>query len=123
MYNWFSPPHDLHEDVVSLASPIDTPAPSASRTNERKHSRVSMVRARACVQRPDGDEEIVELVNVSRGGASFRTVKVYPLGYWIRVAAPCTVGAQNIFAVGRVVRVSRTDEGREYGVQYVDTRR
>jgi len=74
------------------------------------------------VQRPDADEEVVDLVNVSRGGASFRSGKVYPLGCWIRIAAPCTVGAANIFALGRVVRAVRAEDGREYGVEYVENR-
>lgn len=123
MREWVPSSPDLQHEVVSLASAIDTHAPpSAPRKNERKHPRVSMSKARACVQRPDADEEIVELVNVSRGGAGFRSGKVYPLGCWIRIAAPCTVGASNIFALGRVVRAIRADNGREYGVEYVETR-
>jgi hypothetical protein len=121
MYEWIPPSPDLQEDVVSLASAIETQGAGAPRKNERKHPRVSMSRGRACVQRPDADEEIVDLVNVSRGGASFRSGKVYPLGCWIRIAAPCTVGAANIFALGRVVRAVRAEYGREYGVEYVET--
>jgi len=120
MYEVSQQSPDLQQEVVSLASAIETPAPQAARKNERKHARIAMSKARACVQRPEFDEEIVELVNVSRGGAGFRSAKVYPLGCWIRIAAPCTVGAANIFALGRVVRAIKAEHGREYGVQYVD---
>ena len=82
---------------------------------------MAMARAKACVKGPHSDEEFVELLDVSRGGAAFRSEKVYSLGCWIRIAAPCTVGAGNIFVVARVVRASRAERGREYGVEYVDT--
>ena len=121
MYEVGQPSPDLQNEVVSLAAALGSPEPSAPRSiNDRKHPRIALPSARACVKHPDADEEIVELVNVSRGGASFRSNRVYPLGCWIRIAAPCTIGTDNIFALGRVVRVTNAEHGREYGVEYVD---
>jgi len=111
-------------EFVSLADTIDTPLVTSTRpraANERRHRRVAIPRAKACVQQPNGKEEFVELVDVSRGGASFRSEKVYALGSWIGIAAPCTVGASNIFVRARVVRARKADVGREYGVEYVNT--
>lgn len=113
----------LENELVPLAGAIETFTPAARVKNQRKHHRVGMPRAKACVKSPNADEEFVELLDVSRGGAAFRSDKVYSLGCWIRIAAPCTVGAGNIFVLARVVRASRADRGREYGVEYVATGR
>jgi len=117
---------EAQPEFVSLADTIDTHAAIATRSggvNERRHRRVSMPKAKACVQRPDGSEEFVDLVDVSRGGASFHSEKVYALGSWIGIAAPCTVGGSNIFIRARVVRARKANVGREYGVEYVDNHR
>jgi len=113
----------LQNDLVPLAGAIDTftPCPRVRGANQRKHRRISMPRAKACVKCPNSDEEFVELLDVSRGGVAFRSDKVYSLGCWIRIAAPCTVGSGNIFVLARVVRANRAERGREYGVEYVDT--
>jgi PilZ domain len=112
---------DLQDELVPLASAIETHVPVMRVKNQRKHRRITMPRAKACVKSPNADEEFVDLVDVSRGGAAFRSERVYSLGCWIRIAAPCTVGASNIFVLARVVRACRANQGREYGVEYVET--
>jgi len=108
-------------EIVPLAGALIERTPKKGGVEGRKHRRVAMPRSKACVQMPNKEEETVELLNVSKGGASFRSSKIYSLGCWIRIAAPCTVGAANIFVLGRVVRVACTESGREYGVEYVET--
>ena len=112
---------NLENELVPLAGAIETFLPPVRAGNQRRHRRISMPRAKACVKCPNADEEFVELLDISRGGAAFRSDKVYSLGCWIRIAAPCTVGAGNIFVVARVVRAIKAERGREYGVEYVDT--
>jgi len=114
---------DLKDELVSLASSIETHAPSAPHKNVRRHRRLAMPNAKAMVKSANADEEVVELIDVSRGGACFRSEMVYSLGTWVRIAAPCTVGAANIFVMARVVRAKKARIGREYGVEYVETNR
>lgn len=111
----------LENELVPLAGAIETFLRPARGSNQRKHARISISRAKACVKCPNAGEEFVELLDLSRGGAAFRSDKVYSLGCWIRIAAPCTVGASNIFVVARVVRAIKAERGREYGVEYVQT--
>ncbi len=111
----------LENELVPLAGAIETFLPPVRASNQRKHGRISMPRAKACVKCPRAGEEFVELLDLSRGGAAFRSDKVYSLGCWIRIAAPCTVGAGNIFVLARVVRAVKAERGREYGVEYVET--
>jgi hypothetical protein len=121
----FDPPdttRDLRHELVSLATAIDTAdthIPRALRQNHRRHVRITMPRAKALVLCPNAGEEIAELLDVSRGGACFRSQKIYSLGSWIRIAAPCTVSASNVFVMARVVRARIAEFGREYGVEYV----
>lgn len=123
MFENVEPREDLQSELQSLAAEIDTPVPAAPRKGQRRHVRITMTRAKACIQCPNAGEEFVELVDISKGGASFRSQKVYSLGSWVRIAAPCTVGGGNIFVLARVVRAKRATVGREYGVEYVNTSR
>jgi hypothetical protein len=109
-------------NVVPLAADLPVTTAKSARKNLRKHARMRMPRAKACIQRPGVNEEIADLLNVSRSGASFRSDLFYALGAWIRIAAPCTLGGPNIFVLGRVIRTVNTDNGREYGVEYVESR-
>jgi hypothetical protein len=104
-------------EVLSLATSIQASRTLLKRPNRRKHLRLITAQAKGCIQRPDG-EKIVDLLNVSRGGALFRSDSAFPLGAWVKIAAPYTVGANNIFVLARIVRIEATDSGREYGVQY-----
>ena len=90
-----------------------------NRAEGRKYRRVYISRSKACVLLPNQEQEIVDLLNVSRGGASFRSGKVYSVGCSIQIAAPTIMGAHNIFVLGKVVRVMYTESGLEYGVEYI----
>ena len=115
---------DLRHELVPLADVIHSEAFDVpSRENERRHRRMTIPRAKACVQLPGKGEEFVDLVDLSKSGASFRSQRVYPLGTWIRIAAPCTVDSANIFVLAKVVRARRSHVGREYGVEYVNVSR
>lgn len=64
--------------------------------------------------------DIVEVMNISRGGMCFRSSRTYREDSWIQVAVPYTEGAENIFVAGRIVRSRRINNAlTEYGVEYV----
>lgn len=111
---------DQNPDLVSIASIHDAemfrPAP---RPERRRHKRVSLPTAKACIERPDTEPDVAEVVNISKSGACIRSTIFYPIGSWIRIACPYTIGGSNIFQSGRVVRIATFGELREYGVEYV----
>jgi hypothetical protein len=104
---------------ITLADSIGAvAAPRPRDINERDHKRLGLTRAKACIQQLDtGDQEVVELINVSKGGACFLSQSLYSLGAWIKIAAPYTPNASNIFVSARIVRAVKKDWTCEYGVQ------
>jgi hypothetical protein len=95
------------------------PKPPPRGAERRRSPRIPMRQAKACIELPDRTTEVVELINVSRGGVCFRSQHVYPLHCPIRVAAPYTDGSTNFFVTGRIVRVHRDSWGGVYGVEYI----
>jgi hypothetical protein len=85
----------------------------------RRTPRISMRQAKACVESSAGVQDVVELVNISRGGLCFRSDRSYPLRSCIRVAAPYTPDNTNVFVQGKIVRITREVWGNLYGVEYV----
>ncbi len=94
------------------------PKPTERHAERRRSPRISMRQAKACVEAADKGSEVVELINISRGGICFRSHSVYPLHCHIRVSAPYTEGSTNLFVTGRIVRVHRDSWGGVYGVEY-----
>jgi len=85
----------------------------------RRSIRTSM-KATACICQPTGMRDVANVLDVSRGGISFRTSKSYPVNSWIELAVPYTEGGANIFVAGRIVWERKVAAGHsEYGVQYV----
>ena len=99
--------------------PVSQPKPAERGAERRRSPRVTMRQAKACIENPGKQSEIVELINVSRGGICFRSHHVYPLHCAIRVSAPYTEGSTNLFVAGRIVRVHRDSWGGVYGVEYI----
>jgi PilZ domain len=87
----------------------------------RKHTRTRM-KAMACIQEAGRADDIVVVVDISRGGVSFRGHRAYEVQSWIQFAVPYTPGAANIFVSGRIAwRKQLAEEQYEHGVQYVRT--
>ena len=107
-------------NLVPIASLQDAdlfrPSPRAER---RRHKRVSLPKAKACIELPGTERDIIDIIDVSRGGACVRSANSYPIGSWIRIACPYTIGGSNIFQSARIVRVTVGDSIREYGIEYV----
>jgi hypothetical protein len=78
------------------------------------------MRAIACVTQPGGEQDLTQLLDISRGGICFRSKREYPVQAWIQVAVPYTPEAANIFVPGRIAWHRTTpDRLHEHGVQYV----
>jgi hypothetical protein len=91
----------------------------STKSNRRKNVRTGM-KASACLCQPTGLRDVARVIDVSRGGISFRTSQNYPIYSWVELAAPYTEGGANIFVPGRIVWERPASSGlREYGVQYV----
>jgi hypothetical protein len=85
--------------------------------DKRKYARISM-KTVACIGQPGPRADVVDVVNVSRGGVCFRSSRIYGEDTWVQVAVPYTPGSANIFVAGRIVRSRKVDALIEYGVEY-----
>jgi PilZ domain-containing protein len=95
-------------------------ASSPARKPNRRRSLRTTMKTFACICQPSGWRDIVTVLDVSRGGISFRSVQNYPIHSWVELAVPYTEGGANIFVPGRIVWERPSTFGfREYGVQYV----
>jgi hypothetical protein len=98
----------------------EIPPKSEERRGERRRSpRIIIRQAKACVESLAAGQEVVELINISRGGLCFRSDRGYPLKTWIRVAAPYTPNNTNVFVQAKIVRITREVWGNLYGAEYV----
>ena len=90
--------------------------------NERKHTRVAMKRIRAYIKRLGQNDDVVEVLDLSRGGVRFLSLVDYQPKAYLEIAVPYTEGGANIFTPARVVRVNSrptaSDMLGEYACQY-----
>jgi len=108
----------LWEAVPEAAESGRQQAPG-QKPEKRKYARISM-RTVACVGQPGPNADIVEVVNVSRGGICFHSHRTYKEDSWVQIAVPYTPGAANIFVAGLIVRTRHISSAiTEYGVEYV----
>jgi hypothetical protein len=100
------------------------PGSSAARTRDqgkncRRHVRAA-VNFTACVRHGSCGEEIVECINISRGGASFYSSKKYEQGALIEMAVPYSFGSPAIFVYATIRHVKELPDVRfRYGMEYI----
>jgi len=110
---WETVPHKADAENELLAA--------GKKPNRRRHARISM-KTVACVGQPGPHADVVDVVNVSRGGVCFQSSRTYAVDTWVQVAVPYTPGAANIFVAGRIVRSRKMGSALfEYGVEYATT--
>jgi len=113
--------NSMWETVPDGRSGSDASGTSVKKAEKRRHPRISM-RTTGCIGPVGLNADVVDVMNVSRGGVCFRSVRVYPQDTWVQVAVPYTANAANIFVAGRIVRSRKLIDGLvEYGVEYVKT--
>lgn len=92
------------------------------RTREdRKHRRISPRRAQACIKIEGKPDEIVSVVDFSRGGIRFMSTVDYQPMTRVEVAVPYTIGGANIFVPATIVRVilrARAATPGDYACEY-----
>ncbi|HEV2350112.1 MAG TPA: PilZ domain-containing protein [Terriglobia bacterium] len=88
--------------------------------NDRNFIRVRM-KLRACIRQPELGDDVVECLDVSRGGLCFMSPKLYTKGAAIEAAVPYLPGQANIFTRAKIanVRLAAGKDGwNKYGVSY-----
>ncbi|MBV9087786.1 MAG: PilZ domain-containing protein [Acidobacteriaceae bacterium] len=116
---WFLAPRDVKPGEEStMTLPDKAKAPEAA-ADKRKHRRLKM-QTNGCIREPGEEENIVAVVDVSRGGVKFRTLKKYSTHKWVEIAVPYTRGAANIFVPARITwtKYGRPGDWNEYGLAY-----
>jgi len=100
-----------------------TASPSRNRTIEnRLYKRVAVKRVKACLRRTVGGEDVVEVLDISRGGIRFLSYVDYPPDTILQVAVPYMDEAENMFTAGKIVRVQcrpTVDIPGEFGLEFV----
>ncbi len=106
--------------AAQAAAPVPTPAAVEKSGAERRTSRRIYLKTRARVRRA-GSSEVVEPVNVSRGGICFESRASYELDEVIWVSMHYRDGDKSpLETTSRIVRVSRAagDKPTNYGVSF-----
>jgi PilZ domain len=111
--NWVRTELDAGPRPGNAASAVAKP-----RENRRKSLRARL-KLTACIRKP-GSEEVVPIVDVSRGGLRFRSERIYASGNWVQVAVPFTRNTANIFVPAQVIwHDEEIGPEHEYGLKYV----
>jgi hypothetical protein len=94
-------------------------APAAKPSSNRRSTLRARIEISACIRKP-GSEEVVSIIDISRGGLRFRSSRLYATGNWVQVAVPFTANAANIFVPAQVVwQESKGGAEHDYGLKYV----
>lgn len=89
--------------------------------NERAHVRITSKTSQVCIRIPGKEDDIVPMLNLSKGGLGFASHVEYEPGTAISVAVHYVDGGNNLFQPGRIVRVHRKNLPMvpgEYGVKF-----
>jgi len=90
--------------------------------NDRRHQRISMRKTKACIRRQGCTDDVVDVLDLSRGGVHFLSFVDYYKGTMVEVAVPYTDGGANVFVPAEVARVQcRPTSGipGDFGLRYV----
>lgn len=111
-------------DTPAPAAPAvqPPPAPAAPQGKDRRTSRRIAMKTRARVRRQSNQEgEVVEPVNVSKGGISFLSRKRFELHESVFVTMHYQPGAAEMETRSQIVRAAPTDTGDfSYGVKFLE---
>lgn len=80
-------------------------SPQRRGKDERRYKRLE-TRCKAAIRIGDV-EDVVEVKDISRRGLRFYSSKLYQPGTLVKVSAPYTIGGNNIFSSGRILRAHR----------------
>jgi hypothetical protein len=111
---------DAPQAKATAAAPTGAGVPTKERENQRKHARMR-VNFKACVRRPNAQDDVVTCEDMSRGGLRFKSKRKYFEKMQVEVAVPFSPGDQAIFVPARIVYVQELPEQKLYrcGVMYL----
>jgi hypothetical protein len=115
---------ELLTGADAYAQGNETGAPKMKRSasvNDRKHQRISMRNTKACIRRAGYTDDVVDVIDLSRGGVHFMSFVDYYRGTMVEVAVPYTNGGANVFVPAEVVRIQcRPTAGipGDFGLRY-----
>jgi hypothetical protein len=114
---------DPPQATAPAATPSAAGVATKERENRRKHAR-TRVNFKACVRRPNLQDDIVTCEDMSRGGLRFKSTQKYFEKTLIDVAVPYAPGDQAIFVPAQIVYVQELPEQKmyRYGVMYLRSR-
>jgi len=114
----FTTREELISAPVELASFL--PPPPAKKSNRRRDRR-TRVKFQACIRFPGTPEDVVSCEDMSRGGFSFRSSRLYGIEAMVEVAVPYTDGPMSIFVPAQIVNFLELEKGKlyRYGAAYV----
>jgi len=122
---WNETAHERSEKVREISvlppAPPPQPAPAPRTGNERRHNRIGC-KLLACIRyQRHFENEVLEINDVSRGGACFSTRKYLAPGTKIEIALPYSPGMANIFLPAEIVRLRAIPDKNLYecGVAYL----
>lgn len=73
--------------------------------NDRRYARIAMKKMKACIKRVGSADDVVIVLDMSRGGIRFQSFRNYDAGMMLEVAVPYTDGGANVFTSAQIVRV------------------
>jgi hypothetical protein len=120
---WKEVPQDFEAPPTLPPTPTpgdaSQPAPAATK-NRRRFARTN-VRKTGCVRQPGSDPDVVQVLDMSRGGIRFESKRLYRKLAWVEIAVPYIGGgAAEVFVPGRIARVLEGKDGKhQYGIEYV----
>ncbi len=111
---------DIPAAEAPAAAPSAAGVATEKRENRRKHARMR-VNFKACIRRPNSQDDIVACEDMSRGGLRFKSSQKYFEKTPIDVAVPYSPGDQAIFVPAQIVYVQELPEQKlyRYGVMYL----
>ena len=107
------------KEVLEDRSATETPDPEKGVENRRKHARLK-IKLVACIRLHNSSDDVVLVMDASKGGIRFRSQKNYSISEWVQVSVPYTPGTANIFAQGIIAwRRASSETWNEYGLKYI----
>jgi len=104
---------DVAQAKAPAAASSGAGVATKERENRRKHARMR-VTFKACVRRPNLQDDIVACEDMSRGGLRFKSKQKYFEKTLIDVAVPYSPGDQAIFVPAQIVYVQELPEQKLY---------
>ncbi len=116
---------DARETLVATprVEPNLVPLAETTESSERRSRRRAKVNFFACIRTESFLEEVVQCIDMSRGGVSFRSRNSYEKGMRLEIAVPYAAEVKEapaIFVRGRIAHVRDRGKGEmpKYGVEF-----